>query len=498
VNAAAAAAQQAAATAKQSQNAMARATQAIQAMQAVQAAARNAAQGAANVVTNGLGPGGLVVDPRVLARTDANLWVNAKLPTQTTGNGETTVTIQQTAQRAVMTWQQFNVGKNTIVDFDQSGGNSATGNNWIALNRIDATGVPSQIQGQIRADGTVLIINPNGIIFSGTSQINVHTLIAAAMDLNSFAGTANGVFNASGPAYAPVLVNGLAQTTPGGAAVLAPSAEDNGDKVFLGGGLYVNSGFSLPGSVTSSGNSALFSAASIPGQTNVGVRVEAGASLSTNVSGIDNGGLVALIGPRVSNAGSIATSAGSIILAAGGSVQLAEPSSNASQISYVARTDMTGLAGLVYAPPAAPGGSIVANAAGGGLQSIRGSISLIGEEVDQMGVVEATTSITRPGSIAIAALGATGVAFGPGSLTAILPEENGEAIPSDAASLSKFVAPRIDILAANMDMSPGSLIRAPGATMTIETGRGPNPTARRRRPPAACCWKPAARSTFPA
>src|SRR5262249_14491725 len=85
---------------------------------------------------------------------------------------------RQTAQRAIMTWQQFNVGKNTSLYFDQRGGNSANGNDWVALNRIDATGSPSQILGQIKADGTLLVINPNGIIFGGGSQINVHTLIA--------------------------------------------------------------------------------------------------------------------------------------------------------------------------------------------------------------------------------------------------------------------------------------------------------------------------------
>jgi filamentous hemagglutinin family protein len=206
-DAAMAASQQAAAVAKQAQSSLTRAVQSIQAMQN---AARAAAQSAGGSVPNGLTAGGLVVDPRVVAGTDSNLWVNASLPTQTTSNGQTAVAIQQTSQRAVMTWQQFNVGANTTVNFDQSGGNSANGNNWVALNRIDATGSPSQILGQIKADGTVLIINPNGIIFTGTSQINVHTLIASAMDINSYSSPNVGVFasGATGGIYLPVTVNG--------------------------------------------------------------------------------------------------------------------------------------------------------------------------------------------------------------------------------------------------------------------------------------------------
>ncbi len=219
----------------------------------------------------------------------------------------------------------------------------------MALNRVDATGVPSQILGQIKAEGTVLLINPNGIIFTGTSQINVHTLIASAMDMNSFSGTGNGAFQASGDAYLPVLINGLAQTTSGGAPILAPSDEANANNVFLNNGLFVNSGFQATanGSTVETGNTALFSAGLIPGQGNIGIRVEAGASIATDVSGFDNGGFVALLGPQVANAGSIITSAGQIILAAGSSVQLAEPAStNTTQTSNLVRAG-SGIAGAL-------------------------------------------------------------------------------------------------------------------------------------------------------
>src|SRR6202035_5157534 len=106
-DAAQAASQQAAAIAKQAQSSLTRATQAIQAMQAVQNAARAAAAaGPATGVTDGLSAGGLVVDPRVTAGPASNLWVNANPPTQSPTGGQTTVTVQQTAQRAIMTWQQ--------------------------------------------------------------------------------------------------------------------------------------------------------------------------------------------------------------------------------------------------------------------------------------------------------------------------------------------------------------------------------------------------------
>jgi filamentous hemagglutinin family protein len=366
-------AQQAQETAQRVQQSLSRATQALRSMQDIQAAARPAAQAqqASRTVTDGLSAGGLIVDPRVAAGNSSNLSVNAKLPTQTTSNGQTTVTVQQTAQRAIATWQQFNVGRNTTLYFDQSGGNSANGNSWTILNRIDATGSPSQILGQIKAEGTVLIINPNGIIFNGTSQINVHTLIASAMDMNSFTGTANGAFKASGNAYVPLTVSGLTQTTPSGTLILSPSDEANANTVFLKNGLFVNNSLLLS-SGTSTGNTALFSAGLIPGQNNIGIRVDAGASITTDVSGFDNGGFVALLGPQVANAGSIITSAGAIILAAGSSVQIAEPAANSTQTGYVTWAS-SGIGGtLLYTPPSVSGGSLLLNDVGGVLVSRRG------------------------------------------------------------------------------------------------------------------------------
>jgi len=45
------------------------------------------------------------------------------------------------------------------------------------------TPAPSQILGSIKAPGTVLILNQNGIIFGGTSQINTGSLIATSLEI---------------------------------------------------------------------------------------------------------------------------------------------------------------------------------------------------------------------------------------------------------------------------------------------------------------------------
>src|ERR1700676_1160381 len=179
------AAQQAAAVGKQSQNAMARATQAIQAMQAMQAAAQAAAQARQTSTTapvgvpNGLAPGGLQVAPG--ATPGSPLWQGANLPTQTSASGQTNVNVQQTAPQAILNWTTFNVGAQTTVNFNQQGNA-----NWVALNRVVGSIAPSQILGNINASGQVYVINQNGIIFGGGSQVNAHTLVASSLPINTY------------------------------------------------------------------------------------------------------------------------------------------------------------------------------------------------------------------------------------------------------------------------------------------------------------------------
>src|SRR5262249_19244701 len=185
---------------------LARTTQALQAVQAMQTAARNLAKsGPPNLgpnpnrpgsillnVPNGLTTGGLQVPPGVpldLAHPatgeDPSLWTGAALPTSSTTNGQTNVNIKQTAQQALLNWQTFNVGKETTVSFDQTaGGNNAS--QWIAFNTInDPSGDPSQILGSINALGQVYLINQNGIIFGGSSQVNLHSLVASSLPINT-------------------------------------------------------------------------------------------------------------------------------------------------------------------------------------------------------------------------------------------------------------------------------------------------------------------------
>ena len=178
--------------AARAQDVLARTTKAVESVNALQAAARNAALrkpgGASGFglvlppVRDGLAPGGLVVDPGV--KYNPSLWKGALAPTESVQAGRTKVTIKQTEQQAVLNWQSFNIGKSTTLRFDQRE-NGVPQSKWVAINKVnDPSGVPSQILGAIEAPGHVYVINRNGILFGGSSQVNLHGLVASSLPIN--------------------------------------------------------------------------------------------------------------------------------------------------------------------------------------------------------------------------------------------------------------------------------------------------------------------------
>ncbi len=461
VNASLASVQQAQQATQQSRASLTRAVQAIQAMQAVQNAARNAAAGNSGNVPNGLGASGLQVAPGV--GSDPTLWQNANLPTQSNAGGQTVVTVQQTAQKAILTWSSFNVGANTQLYFNQSAGNATDGtNNWIALNRvIDPSGVPSQILGQIKAEGSVYLINQNGIIFGGASQVDVHTLIASSLPFLGESLTAGMVPGSTQYDNAVQATNALfLNATNGGIA--APEATGSSSAGGAG-NLVLGLGSQLTGAAAGSYVA--------PGN----ITIQAGATISTHANGTgSDGGFVLIAAPNVSNAGTITATDGQTILAAGIGVSLLQSSAQWLVPELNGRLTIGGV-------DATPAGSLVNT---GLIQAETGNVTLLGSNVTLGGVVGVTTSVSRPGSVVISTVdeadildGTTGSAtsqFAPADrragqlvvsgLIANLPEEDGQTVPSDGGSLT---AGAINLTGGSVWLQNGSLIEAPGASVGI-------------------------------
>ena len=84
--------------------------------------------------------------------------------------------IHQTTDKLITHWNSFNIGQDATVNFHQPNSNSA------ALNRVVENN-PSQILGNLNANGNVYLVNPSGIFFGKEAQINVGGLIASTLDI---------------------------------------------------------------------------------------------------------------------------------------------------------------------------------------------------------------------------------------------------------------------------------------------------------------------------
>ena len=112
--------------------------------------------------------------------------------------GVDSVTVTQSSARLALDWQSFSVGPQGTVRFVQPDSSA------VALNRVLGSDV-SLIQGSIQANGSIFLLNPNGVLFTSSAQVNVGGILASTlqMRLDDFAagryrlsgGTANAVIN---------------------------------------------------------------------------------------------------------------------------------------------------------------------------------------------------------------------------------------------------------------------------------------------------------------
>lgn len=87
-------------------------------------------------------------------------------------------TVDQSSGKAIINWQAFSVSKAETVNFNQPSASSVT------LNRVTGNET-SVIAGAINANGQVFLVNSNGILFTGTSQVNVGGLVASTLDISN-------------------------------------------------------------------------------------------------------------------------------------------------------------------------------------------------------------------------------------------------------------------------------------------------------------------------
>ncbi|HTG56450.1 MAG TPA: filamentous hemagglutinin N-terminal domain-containing protein, partial [Niabella sp.] len=86
-------------------------------------------------------------------------------------------TINQLSNRVAIDWKSFDVASDERVNFIQPDASS------IALNRI-LSHSGSEIHGRIEANGNIILVNPNGILFGRNSTVNVGGMIASGLHID--------------------------------------------------------------------------------------------------------------------------------------------------------------------------------------------------------------------------------------------------------------------------------------------------------------------------
>ncbi|MEZ0297723.1 MAG: beta strand repeat-containing protein [Candidatus Methylacidiphilales bacterium] len=131
------------------------------------------------------------------------------------------VTVNQTSDRAVVNWGSFSINKGETTTFVQPGAKSAV------LNRVTG-GSASQIDGNLRANGQVYLVNKNGIVVGKSGRVNTAGFTASTHDVANAEFINGGELNFSGTSSASVINQGKIRATAGDVTLIARQVENSG------------------------------------------------------------------------------------------------------------------------------------------------------------------------------------------------------------------------------------------------------------------------------
>ncbi len=245
-----------------------------------------------------------------------------------------TLTVNQSSQRAIVDWQAFSVGAGETARFNLPSSTSAI------MNRV-VTNNPSAIYGNLSSNGQVFLINPSGIIVGPTGVINTAGFVASTRDVSNQNFMNGGGLDFQGDSQGAVKNLGKIVANDGDAVLIGAKAENAGTMeaplgvaaLVAGNSIYyvpdsassilVKSGVTLADGETAVNNSGLIRAAQAELRGTGGNPL----ALAVNNTGIISATQVDTVGGRVilsggdgktEVSGSISASAGS----AGGEIQV--------------------------------------------------------------------------------------------------------------------------------------------------------------------------------
>lgn len=289
-----------------------------------------------------------------------------------------TLTIRQTTPNVVINWESFNIAPNEVTHFIQPNALS------LALNRIGGT-APSEIFGALRANGIVMLLNRNGVIFQPGSQVDVGGLVASSLNMTDRDFLA-GNYRLLGAVTDGLVRNlGNIRAGAGGVYLIAPNVENGASGIIT----------ANDGSVSlAAGTTAYLSSRSDGRGFLVELQAPVGEALNLGTLTAD-GGHISMAGLSVNQQGvvqanAIANRGGKIELVAKPNSTTPGPTAARVRLGATSRTQADGGSIEVIGQEVAHDGLLQANVAGGR----RGRIDVRAMEGSQPGAGVATTGGT--------------------------------------------------------------------------------------------------------
>lgn len=242
----------------------------------------------------------------------------------------------QTSKAGLYSWSSFDIGSSATFEIETPGSGSSS------LHRVIGSTKLSEVYGTLKSNGSVYLINPNGVMFGQGAQVNVQGLVASTLNISDqdFLSLTD-LDNRTTPVYVWEDLSG--ENTP----------------------------------------------VTFDHPTNY-VRVAPGANITT-----PSGGSVFLMARKVENAGTISTPGGQTALLAGDAVYLKSPDKEKKIYASEVNTTQPVLRGFLFEVRGNEGE--VSNL--GTILTERGNTTLMAHTVRQGGTIRATTSVQENGSV---------------------------------------------------------------------------------------------------
>lgn len=176
--------------------------------------------------------------------------------------------LNQLSQAAIVNWRDFSIGAGEIVNIHQNA-------NAALLNRVVGAN-PSELLGQLNANGRVYLVNPNGVLVGKEARIDAGSFFATTAQIGDAAFLAGGDLAFSDGSDATIVNLGVIKASDGDAVLVAHRVVNAGE-------------ISAP-----QGTAALVAATdfiyTLAGNTRISVA--AGSASDVGGIGVDNAGLV--------------------------------------------------------------------------------------------------------------------------------------------------------------------------------------------------------------